>query len=387
MVYQVEVAGLTPLQLVLVGTALEISAFTFEIPTGVVADVYSRRLSVIIGDFITGIAFVIQAIPSFFTIAFSSALWGLGFTFHSGAYAAWITDEVGAENVGPVFLRAGQWGRFGGLIGIPISVWLAGFGLQIPIIVGALQFIGMGVLLVILMPEKGFTPTPAEERETWSDMRKTLQEGIRIVQARPTLRDFLLIGLFVGLYSEGYDRLWTAHLLEHFSFPDLFGLDAVAWFGVLRATVAILGIVGNEIVRRRLDLADMKKSVRTLQTLYGVMILTLAWFALAGNFWVAITVMIIFDVSRGLTFPIQETWTNQFVDSKVRATVLSVQSQVDALGQTGGGPVLGGIGNAFGIRAAMVTASAILLPILPLYQRSWRRRQGHDPGVTPPEET
>jgi MFS transporter, DHA3 family, tetracycline resistance protein len=127
MVYQVEVAHLTPLQLVLVGTALEASAFIFEIPTGVVADVYSRRLSVIIGDVITGIAYLIQAIPSFFTIAFSSALWGLGYTFHSGAYEAWITDEVGAENVGPVFLRAGQWGRAGGLIGIPVSVWLASF--------------------------------------------------------------------------------------------------------------------------------------------------------------------------------------------------------------------------------------------------------------------
>ena len=56
MVFQVETAGLSPLQLVLVGTALELSAFVFEIPTGVVADVYSRRLSVIIGIFITGLA-------------------------------------------------------------------------------------------------------------------------------------------------------------------------------------------------------------------------------------------------------------------------------------------------------------------------------------------
>ncbi|GAB4580117.1 MAG: hypothetical protein Fur0022_28560 [Anaerolineales bacterium] len=114
MIYQVEMAHLTPLQLVLVGTALEVSAFIFEIPTGVVADVISRRLSVIIGIFITSVAFIIQAIPEFWPILFGSALWGLGYTFTSGAHQAWITDEVGAENVGPVFIRAGQFGRAGG---------------------------------------------------------------------------------------------------------------------------------------------------------------------------------------------------------------------------------------------------------------------------------
>ena len=47
--YEATVAGLAPLQLVLIGTTLELSAFLFEVPTGIVADIYSRRLSIIIG--------------------------------------------------------------------------------------------------------------------------------------------------------------------------------------------------------------------------------------------------------------------------------------------------------------------------------------------------
>jgi DHA3 family tetracycline resistance protein-like MFS transporter len=62
-VYLVLVMGLDPLQLVLVGTALELSAFLTEVPTGVVADLYSRRLSVIIGLFIKGISFFILIVP------------------------------------------------------------------------------------------------------------------------------------------------------------------------------------------------------------------------------------------------------------------------------------------------------------------------------------
>ena len=50
-VYHLEVLQLDAFQLVLVGTVLETSCFLFEIPTGVVADLYSRRRSVLIGMF------------------------------------------------------------------------------------------------------------------------------------------------------------------------------------------------------------------------------------------------------------------------------------------------------------------------------------------------
>src|SRR5215218_8839738 len=66
MVYQIQVIGLDALQLVLIGTMMEGSVFLFEIPTGIVADVYSRRLSVIVGTFIMGGAFFIMGFfPTF----------------------------------------------------------------------------------------------------------------------------------------------------------------------------------------------------------------------------------------------------------------------------------------------------------------------------------
>ena len=378
MVFQVEVAGLSPLQLVLVGTALELSAFVFEIPTGIVADVYSRRLSVIIGIAITGVAYLIQSIPVFAAIAFASALWGLGFTFTSGAHAAWITDEVGVEKVGGVFLRAGQAGRLGGLAGIPVSVLLARAGLHVPILAGGLIILGLSVFLILFMGEAGFKAKTKEERDTWVDMAATLREGLAVVRARPALRDFLFIALFVGLYSEGYDRLWTAHLLEGFTFPEITGLDVVGWFGLMRLADSLLGIGLNEWVRRKLDLNDIQKSVRMLQLLYGLMIAGLVAFAWTNQFYPAVVMILAFDLCRGLTYPIQGAWTNQFIDSKVRATVLSVESQVDALGQTAGGPVLGYTGNRLGLRPTLTLAAAILLPVLPLYWRTLRRHGSGD---------
>ena len=103
--YQVQTANLSASQLVLVGTALEFSIFVFEIPTGVVADVVSRRLSIIVGVFLIGAGFVLEgALPVFATILLAQVLWGLGYTFTSGATQAWITDEIGEEAAGPAFL-------------------------------------------------------------------------------------------------------------------------------------------------------------------------------------------------------------------------------------------------------------------------------------------
>src|SRR5690349_20911030 len=64
--YEATVADLTPAQLILVGTALELSAFVFEVPTGIVADVYSRKLSIMIGYVLIGLGFLIEGFfPSF----------------------------------------------------------------------------------------------------------------------------------------------------------------------------------------------------------------------------------------------------------------------------------------------------------------------------------
>ena len=61
-VYHIEKVHLNPLQLILVGTTLEAACFIFEIPTGIVADVYSRKLSIVIGAVLTGLGFILEGI-------------------------------------------------------------------------------------------------------------------------------------------------------------------------------------------------------------------------------------------------------------------------------------------------------------------------------------
>ncbi|MDQ4045355.1 MAG: hypothetical protein M3173_07895, partial [Chloroflexota bacterium] len=82
---------------------------------------------------------------------------------------------------------------------------------------------------------------------------------------------------------------------------------------------------------------------------------------------------------RGITYPLSAAWINQNIDSRVRATVISMSGQADAIGQIVGGPGVGAVGNLFGLRAAMAAAGAILIPGLALYARALG--QGEQPVI------
>src|SRR5215216_5830221 len=82
LIYQVTVVGLNPLQMVLVGTVLEVTCFLFEVPTGVVADVYGRRLSILVSIALIGCAYALEGgIPLFWAALAGQVFWGIGYTF------------------------------------------------------------------------------------------------------------------------------------------------------------------------------------------------------------------------------------------------------------------------------------------------------------------
>ena len=372
-IYQITVAGLTPLQLVLVGTTLETVIFLFEIPTGVLADVKSRRLSVIIGYLVMGSGFVLEgSLPVFWAIALAQGIWGLGYTFTSGATQAWVADEVGEKLAGQAFLRGAQAASAGGLLGIGLGVALGTANIQLPIVLGGLALILLGVLLVFLMKEKGFKPVERLDRSTWSAMRRTVGEARQLSRRQPVLLVLLAIGLFYGLYSEGLDRLWTAHLLENFIPPFPAEIEPVVWIGGLNAFNSLLGMGVQELARRRVNLQRAERIARALLVFAAGIVLALVGFVLAKSFWLAVGLYVMISVLRGVTHPLQTAWINLRVDDpEVRATTFSVYSQVDAIGQIAGGPVVGWIGNA-SIRAALVIAGLVLAPVLPLYRLAQR---------------
>lgn len=368
-IYYVRDARLDPLELVLVGTVLEASYFVFEIPTGVLADTVGRKLSVVLGGLIIGACFVGQALlPAFVAILAFEALRGLGEAFASGAPEAWISSEVGDDEAGRVFLRASQVGRVAYVAGLLASIPLSAVTLVASIVTGGLLLAATSIVLLLVMREREFRPEG--RTRSWSAFAATAREGARVVRGRPLLLTILAIELCFGAASEGYDRLWEAHLLQDIGFPALFGGDPVTWFALVNIGSLAIGIVALELVRRSgLDLTRHVVATRSLFAAQALVVASRIVFAFAPNFAVAIGAKWSGALSA-VSDPIYTGWLTRNIEPSVRATVLSTAGIFNAGGQIAGGPAVGIVGRAAGIPSAIAASAAILLPSLLLFARA-----------------
>jgi MFS transporter, DHA3 family, tetracycline resistance protein len=372
-VYLVRELHLSPLQLVLMGTAMEAAVFLFEIPTGVVADTYSRRLSLVIGYLGTGAAWIavgLVTVPSLIIALWG--FWGFAYTFTSGAEQAWITDEVGVERVGGVFLRAARFGQAGAVLGLLIQVAVGTLSLQAGVIIGGAFTLACGVVAAFFMPETGFVRRPGEQRASaLAELRTTAVRGGRYARAQRIITLLIGVELFLGMSSEAFDRLKEAHFLRDVGLPAVGQLDPVVWFGIFWLTGMVLNIAAIGSLIKRVEHGGQEVVARFL---FGFTFLELGamfLFALTGSTWVAIAGLLGVFFARNMQGPLYDTWlSEQISDSTVRATVFSITGQSNAVGQAGGGAALGVVGNVWGIRAALAGGALAIAPALGLYGRA-----------------
>lgn len=370
LLYQVQVAHLNPVQLIAVGATLEASCFLFEIPTSIVADVYSRRLSALIGAVVVGAGLLIQgAFPSFIPILVAQVVWGLGFTFISGAVDAWITDEVGPDAVQPLFTRFQQQHLALTFVGIIVAGLLAHIDLRTPMLVSGVGYLVLAAVMAPLMPETGFSRTPRAERSTWAQLASTFTTGLEAARRPGLVRSFALIAVITGISSEVFDRLWTAHIVDTFDLPTIGVLNGDAtWFTAFALTGALLSLVvslvANRFATERINALHPTALLAGITLIQAALMIAFAFF---GSLWAVLLAMWIRDAARNLAYPVQAAWLNRNVESNVRATTLSMTSQADALGQVIGGPALGIVAARTSIPTAITIAGLLLTPVAWIY--------------------
>ena len=370
--YYITIAHLDALQLVLVGTALEASYFVFEIPTGVLADTFSRRMSVIIGLAIIGLAWAGQGlIPTFVAIASFEIVRGVGEAFVHGATEAWVAGEVGDDALNALFLREMQVSQLAGFIGLPVGVGLALIDLRIPIVLGGVLTTALAIALIFVMPERRH---PRRDiTRSWRATVGTANRALLSVRTSALLVALLGAEFFWGAASEGYDRLWEPHLLLDLSFPP-FGIAPVVGFGVLALAGTAVAMLTAQLVRRRLKQLDERVLPRFLITIQLVRIAGRAAFALAPSLGIALVGYFVESMVRGSFQPLFNAWLIRRTDEQVRATVLSTTSVSNAVGQVIGGPISGVIGKGYGIPLGLLSSALMLTPAVLFFARAMTRQ-------------
>jgi len=162
-----------------------------------------------------------------------------------------VTDEVGEDQMVPIFLRGTQIGLFGTIIGIVLSGSLGLISIQLPIVLGGVGYIALAVVLLLVMPERKFHRTPPGDRTTFQQMASTFRDGLALARSRVVVRALLLVSLVIGLASEAFDRLWVVHMLDSFAFPEVYGTrNPVVWFAMISLAGTLLSLGTTELIKR-----------------------------------------------------------------------------------------------------------------------------------------
>lgn len=366
-VYWIVELDLSPARLVLLAIVLEVAALVSETPTGVVADLYSRRRSLIIAQATMGIAMVWAFSSSnFWVLLPAQALVGFGWTFRSGADTAWVTDEsmgqaqladrpeMSEADLERILLQKHRVGMIFSLLIGPITIaagwWWSVRGIGIVL---GLIYAAMAIWMSIVMTEEHFTPG----KERGAGFRETLSEGFSVVRSRPRLRVLVGVVVLMSMGAVAFDRLGYVHFLDNLGVGELdaSGPSLLA-IGIVFFIAALGGIGVSLVVQRQLErghgVVRVGLGLFFFATIGGAL-------AAATSFVVLIGLgMLLQDSMREATWPIMEAWANRDAPSEVRATVHSMVGQTNSLGEIGGGLLFGAIAEASTVPLAMAGAAA-----------------------------
>ncbi len=347
--------GLGPLELVFMGFVLELSVLLSETPTGVVADVFSRKRSVIIAQVVMGVGFIWAVVSTnYWVILPAQVLFGVGWTFRSGADTAWVTDElkgtgeVSDDDIERLLLRRH---RFGIAFAIATLVFTMAVGTATSVrwaavVMGLLQ-ISVGGYFALAMREEHFVPG----REHGRGFFDTLRAGLRVVSTRPRLRVLVGVVFMLDMGAEAFDRLGYKHFLDNAGYDD----ESLVALGVLFLALASAGLLVNAL------------AARSLRGGYGVARLAVVLLVIAtvGGLVAAMTSVVVViavgfmfqDSTREALWPVLEGWANRDAPTEVRATVHSLMGQTSAVGELTGGLALAALAEATSIRLSLLLAA------------------------------
>lgn len=382
------VIGLSLVEVSLLYIVITVANLVLEIPTGVLADVYSRRLSVIVGGVFIGITYVTVGIfPTFAVALLGGFIEALGDTCVSGALQAWITDEVGEKNVGRVFLRGRQVATPAHWAGVILSIALAALtNYQVPIILGGALWFVLTLFLILFMPETSFQRTVVVEshsRNLLNPLKASFAifiEGTRLIRGAPILQGLFIAQILGSAFADGFYKFSRAHILQSFALPTIVvpvlgALKDNLWFGLLEMLQGLFCLIGAEVVRRTIRLDRGRSSTWAIVAMYSGMFAAVAGFVFTRHFGLAMVTWVIVNGLQDIVRPIIETWLNQNIPSKIRATVISMSSQAGMAGALGSSTGLSALGDRFGTRVALALTGVILLPLIFTYGQNAKLSQ------------
>ncbi|WP_270577104.1 MFS transporter [Caldifermentibacillus hisashii] len=349
--------GLSITQLMLIGTISGITVILTEIPTGIISDKYSRKISFLISAILRLISIILYIFGSFYI---GSVFMALGAVFSSGTDSAYLYDLLKKYNQENEFQEIDGRIRsytfyYMGFVAV-ISGFLYDLNIYIPFFATIGTFVIAIVITIFLEDDKTISKSNKSKGHF-----EILKLSITMLK---TPKIFDVTFLFVFIMSiiqiiKGYDQPFMYEIeLSSTQFGIVFFvLSAIAGFFSKRS--------------KRITLKLKNHSTNTL--VLGLGILTLSLFFI-NNLW-GIIILITLSIIRGISGPYFYTKLNNNIPSENRATLISCASLLVNLVMAVMSPLTGLIADNFGLKFTYLFISCIVFSYFLITKFSFYKRK------------
>lgn len=306
--------------------------FLLEVPTGVVADMIGRRMSLVVGSLTIAVAALVYgSVPNIAVFVVGELLFATGIAFMSGADNALLYDSLAQAGKQKIAVQTFGRSKSYHLAGIAIAAIFGGiiaklFGINAPMLATSVPAL-LAAAVAFTIPEPEDTGSIVEQRS----FVKTLLDGLGPLKASSVVRRWAVNGAIVA--TSAYFVIWLYQpLLAKIGVP-------LEYYGFAHAAL----VVCEMTIAANFDfLVKVSGSLRNYlnATMYALG-LSMLLAALAPNL-LTFCLFLIFAGGFGLTrLELMNAEINKLLDSKTRATALSTMSMIQRLTNSAMNPVVG----------------------------------------------
>lgn len=337
--------GLNMSQIFILKSVYSIAMVATELPSGYLADVWGCRKTIILGAILGTVGILIYSISSdFYSFILAEIILGVGFSFISGADSAILYDSLKAENREDDYIKyEGQItsaGNFAEALAGVAGGFLATISLRTP-------YYFQVFIAAVAIPAAFMLKEPQHVLDRVRLKMSEILSIVKLTYQQVEMRSAIMISSFTGAATLTYAWFVQPYFQEAGVPVSVFG---ILWT-LLNLSAGVFSMFSYRIER----LLGNKKTLLLIVVFISLgFILTSLEISLAG-----IAILFGFYMVRGIATPVLKDQINQYTDSKVRATILSVRNLEIRIIFAAIGPVLGYLTDHFSLSTALIVCGII----------------------------
>ncbi len=350
-------AGLNEFWVNMVNLSFFITITVFEIPTGLFADIFGRKGSLVISLILSSISLAIYGLSHcFIGFVVSEIIIGMGHTFMSGAFDAWLTDSLNTEskkyNLVKIYKNNSWFCLASAILMGMIGGVASKHGLNMPFFCGSILFVIAAVVTCVIMKETrqnikvlSFRHYIVKSREIW----------VNSVLFARTDKNFLFVLISSGVMA-------FAVMTTNMQWPKIckaIGYDA-SDNGIVGGVILFMVALGSALSKYlRYGIKNQKIEILLGQIIVGVGIASALLFA---SKYSIIFFFLLHEMGRGAVGTLRKAFTQECIASDdERATLGSFVSMVEHCGGAVGLIVSGIVAECSGFMPAWVLSGTLLI--------------------------